>query len=292
MDERWTMLFGGAVALGGVLGLMVGWRRRTFGVVLNGMVAGVLVAAFWCALDEAFAPLHDAVAQAIDGLAGYWPVGRLFGGLTAGLSVGVGVLAGYEAWSRRAGLPSREELARGEIARLSVGRERSGHARRARWSPRRSMLVMATGSGLCALGAGLAVGSVVTSGQIVLAVLLTVAFALHLGSEAFTVVAPLTANGGRRWWLLLGMGLIGGAPALLGTFFGRWISPEADDVVGQTLGVGLLGLAAGILLYLVVRRIGVLAARGRPGSLYAGIGIGFFAAFLGNMALMVAVGVA
>ncbi len=292
MDELWTMLSGSAVAVSGILGLVLGWRRRAADVLPSAVVVGVLAAVFWCALTEAFIPVHAALEHAIDGLAGYRPSGWLACGLAGGFLVGLAVTAGYETWSRGAGASRKEELTRGEAAHWSVGTDRSGGARHALWSPRRSMLVLATGTGLCGLGAGLAIGSVAVSGETGLAILLTAAFVLHTGTEAFAVTAPLTASGRRRWGLLGSMGVIGGAPAVLGTFLGRRFTNDTDDVLAQSIGVAVLALAVGIMLHLLIRRVGVLIARGRPGLVYTGIGAGFVVALVGDLALMVAVGTA
>src|SRR4029453_7887292 len=82
-------------------------------------------------------------------------------------------------------------------------------------------------------------------GELTLAVLLIVGFALHNTTEGFGIVGPLAATGVRASWGGLGLaGRIGGGPTLLGTIVGTSFS-------SSYLYVGCLALAGGALLYVI-----------------------------------------
>ena len=85
---------------------------------------------------------------------------------------------------------------------------------------------MAIGIGLHNLGEGLAIGSAYASGALALGAFLVVGFAIHNTTEGLAIVAPLREGGGRPGFgRLLGLGLIAGAPAILGA----WIGASAFD---------------------------------------------------------------
>jgi zinc transporter ZupT len=136
-------------------------------------------------------------------------------------------------------------------------------------------LMVAIGIGLHNLGEGLAIGSAYSSGALALGAFLVVGFAIHNTTEGLAIVAPLAdrAPGFRR---LLLLGLIAGAPAILGAWIGAaafnpslaaflfgagvgaiaqviWqLVPSMRDDSGRALHVGAVaGLLAGIaVLYL------------------------------------------
>src|SRR5205809_361280 len=92
---------------------------------------------------------------------------------------------------------------------------------------------------------GLAIGQAATAGEVWLALLLVIGFALHDGTEGFGIVGPLAGAGERAsWgWLLLA-GVVGGGPTFLGTVVGTMFH---SDLVF----VAFLALAAGAILYVV-----------------------------------------
>ena len=101
-------------------------------------------------------------------------------------------------------------------------------------------LLVAIGIGLHNLGEGLAIGSAYAGGALALGAFLVVGFALHNTTEGLAIVAPL---GGSRPSLrrLLGLGLIAGAPVILGA----WIGAAAfnSSIVALLLGVGAGAIA-------------------------------------------------
>jgi len=112
---------------------------------------------------------------------------------------------------------------------------------------------IAAGIGLHNFSEGLAIGQTAHAGEISLALLLVVGFALHNATEGFGIVGPLAAAGVRPTWAWLAtMGLVGGGPTFLGTLLGTSISSEF-------VFVAFLALAAGAILYV----LGELFAAGR-----------------------------
>ena len=101
-------------------------------------------------------------------------------------------------------------------------------------------LLIAIGIGLHNLGEGLAIGSAYAAGALALGAFLVVGFALHNTTEGLAIVAPMSAQrpGLRR---LVGLGLIAGAPAILGA----WIGAAAynPSVVAFLLGAGAGAIA-------------------------------------------------
>jgi zinc transporter, ZIP family len=76
-------------------------------------------------------------------------------------------------------------------------------------------LMVAIGIGLHNLGEGLAIGSAYAAGALALGAFLVVGFAIHNTTEGLAIVAPL-AQERNRLVRLLALGLIAGAPAILG----------------------------------------------------------------------------
>jgi ZIP family zinc transporter len=126
-------------------------------------------------------------------------------------------------------------------------------------------------------GEGLAIGGSAASGEIGLAVLLVIGFALHNGTEGFGIVAPLAAEGERpSWGFLLAMGLIGGGPTFVGTAIGAQFTSDALSVV-------FLTLAAGSILYVVLQLVMLAGRSPRHRPLYAGVLVGLAVGFVTDM---------
>jgi ZIP family zinc transporter len=145
----------------------------------------------------------------------------LIGGLVAYL-----VLAGIDAY-----LAQRSRAAR------ASGAASAGAAYLA--------LLVAIGIGLHNLGEGLAIGSAYASGALALGAFLVVGFAIHNTTEGLAIVAPLR-DGRPSLGRLLGLGLIAGAPAILGA----WIGAAAFD---PSLGALLFGVGVGAIVRVIVQ---------------------------------------
>jgi ZIP family zinc transporter len=111
-------------------------------------------------------------------------------------------------------------------------------------------LLVAIGIGLHNLGEGLAIGSSYATGALALGAFLVVGFAIHNTTEGLAIVAPLRegsgpkASVGFRWLLVLG--LIAGAPAVLGA----WIGAAAFN---PSLAALLFGVGVGAIARVIVQ---------------------------------------
>jgi ZIP family zinc transporter len=141
---------------------------------------------------------------------------QAFGGVALVL---LGALASFVALSAvEAGLTARTKRARGAGAAGAY-----------------LALLVAIGIGLHNLGEGLAIGSAYAAGALALGAFLVVGFALHNTTEGLAIVAPLAEDRPKLRRLAM-LGLIAGAPAVLGA----WIGAAAfnSSVVAFLLGAG------------------------------------------------------
>ncbi|OLT03700.1 metal transporter [Pseudonocardia sp. CNS-004] len=104
----------------------------------------------------------------------------------------------------------------------------------------RLAVLIAIGIGLHNLGEGLAIGSAYAVGELALGAALVVGFALHNTTEGIAIVAPL-ARDRPRLLTLLGMGLLAGAPAIVGTIIGASVDNAALAAFLFGVGVGAIG---------------------------------------------------
>jgi zinc transporter, ZIP family len=106
-------------------------------------------------------------------------------------------------------------------------------------------LLVSVGIGLHNLGEGVAIGSAYAAGALALGAFLVVGFALHNTTEGLAIVAPVAREQPplRR---LAALGLIAGAPAVLGA----WIGAAAFNA---SLAAFLFGFGAGAIVQVVVQ---------------------------------------
>ena len=123
-------------------------------------------------------------------------------------------------------------------------------------------LLVAIGIGLHNLGEGLAIGSSYATGALALGAFLVVGFAIHNTTEGLAIVAPLRegdraegAGCGFRW--LLALGLIAGAPAVLGA----WIGAAAFN---PSLAALLFGVGVGAIARVIVQIAPAMRDARRP----------------------------
>jgi zinc transporter, ZIP family len=106
-------------------------------------------------------------------------------------------------------------------------------------------LLVAVGIGLHNLGEGVAIGSAYSVGALALGAFLVVGFALHNTTEGLAIVAPI-AHLRPSVWRLAMLGLIAGAPAVLGA----WIGAAAFNT---SLAAFLFGFGAGAIVQVIVQ---------------------------------------
>ncbi len=131
-------------------------------------------------------------------------------------------------------------------------RAAAGAAGRTGW---RAALMVAIGIGLHNLGEGLAIGSAYAIGELALGAFLVVGFAIHNTTEGVAIAAPLSAARRPPLGRLLGLGVIAGAPAIIGGIVGATVN-------NAELTAFLLGVGVGAIAQVVVQ----LAASLRDGS--------------------------
>jgi len=276
VSETQTLLLGFIAGVTILIGLPLGRMhspRPALRQMLNAVAIGILLFLVWDVLVHAWEPVDTALGRLHGGSAGIGPVlgyGALF---LLGLATGLLSLVYYESWLAARRQPRNfgpGAMAPGELAAARPGI--------AGWSAARRMsLLIAVGIGLHNFGEGLAIGGSAGAGEIGLATVLVIGFALHNGTEGFGIVAPLAAEGDRpSWGFLLLMGLIGGGPTLLGTAVGRQFTSPAMSVI-------FLTLAAGSILYVVIQLLGVALKNGRKELIYYGVLIGLAAGFVTDM---------
>jgi zinc transporter, ZIP family len=140
-----------------------------------------------------------------------------------------------------------------------------------------SATLVAAGIGLHNLGEGVAIGAAYSAGALALGAFLVVGFALHNTTEGLAIVAPLARERvslGR----LVGLGLLAGAPAVLGAWFGA-------AAFNASIAAFLFGFGAGAIVQVIVTLSPSL--RDDDGRL---LHPGAVTGILGGMALMFATG--
>jgi len=118
-------------------------------------------------------------------------------------------------------------------------------------------LLIAVGIGLHNLGEGLAIGTAYTTGALALGAFLVVGFALHNTTEGLAIVAPI-ADSQPSLRRLAALGLIAGAPAVLGA----WIGASAFN---NSVAAFLFGAGAGAIVQVIVQLAPSLRGEGERG---------------------------
>jgi ZIP family zinc transporter len=122
-----------------------------------------------------------------------------------------------------------------------------------RGSPLQLAMMIAIGIGLHNLGEGLAIGSAYAIGELALGTALVVGFAVHNTTEGLAIVAPLTEQR-QPLWMLGVLGLVAGAPTIVGAVIGAAVDNAA-------LAAVLLGVGAGAVAQVVVQILATLRDR-------------------------------
>ncbi len=133
-------------------------------------------------------------------------------------------------------------------------RARRERARQAGAGAFQLSLLVAIGIGLHNLGEGLAIGSAYAIGELALGAFLVFGFALHNTTEGLAIVAPLTAHPRPSLPRLAALGLIAGAPAILGAMIGAAAyNPE--------LAALLIGIGIGAIVQVIVQLVPAIRDR-------------------------------
>jgi len=176
----------------------------------------------------------------------------LLGGFTIG-SLGIGLL---ERKIRSKGSAGPPPIAGGATDALTVEDAQrldleTGEAAK---QALRTGLFIAAAIGLHNFAEGLAIGVSAGTGEIALATVLVVGFALHNATEGFGIIGPLGSVQPSWSWLGLA-GLIAGLPVVIGASIGYGVDSEPLEIL-------FFGLAGGAILFVIgevwngVRRYG------------------------------------
>jgi ZIP family zinc transporter len=223
-------------------------------VALAMFAVGVLAFLFVDIFEHGFEIVEEAVVGFKDGEQGIGEAFGLFVLLGAGFAAGTAGLATLERRLRPA--PPPPPIAGGSTDALTVEDAKiltsNGESDRRRVL--RLGMTIAVAIGLHNFAEGLAIGVSASSGEIALATVLIVGFALHNATEGFGIVGPLGSVRPSWGWLALA-GLVGGGPVFLGTIVGY-------KVTSEPLELAFYGLAGGAVLYVIsevwagLRRLG------------------------------------
>jgi ZIP family zinc transporter len=212
---------------------------------------GVLAFLFVDVFEHGFEIVEHSVEQYDEGTGSLghavWLVLLLGVGFTLG-SAGLGV---FEQRARRR--RARPPMAGGATAALDVNVASAAAVEARAWALRTGMTV-AVAIGLHNFAEGLAIGVSAQAGEIGLATVLIIGFALHNATEGFGIVGPLGDVRPSWRWLALA-GLIGGGPVFLGAMVGYQVTSEPLELL-------FYALAGGAILYVIgevwhaMRRVG------------------------------------
>ena len=248
------MSFAETAALGAIagftifLGLPIGRAEGLSArarVGLSMLSAGILAFLFMDVGAEGLGIIETHLDAFKEHDASLWPVIGLFALLSAGFLIGVGGIATVQ---RRLGASKSDPppLAGAESTVAMSPAELAEHHRAFQAIDRRALstaMAIAVAIGLHNFAEGLAIGVSAKAGEISLATVLIVGFALHNATEGFGIIGPL--GDVRPSWRWLGLaGLIGGGPVFLGSVVGY-------NVTSEPLELGFYALAGGAILYVI-----------------------------------------
>jgi ZIP family zinc transporter len=240
--------FGETVLLGALAGFTIylglpfarlqilGTRSR---VALSMFAVGVLAFLFVDVFEHAFEIVEGAVSGYRAGDNGLGRAIGLVALLGAGFAGGTAGLATLERLMRR-GTP-RPPIAGGSVDTLPA--DDAAHLAAQMDGVRRQALqtgmVIAAAIGLHNFAEGLAIGVSASTGEIGLATVLIVGFALHNTTEGFGIVGPLGAVQPSWRWLALA-GLVAGGPTFIGAMVGYKVSSEPLELAFYALSGGAI----------------------------------------------------
>ena len=146
-------------------------------------------------------------------------------------------------------------------------------------SPQTLAVLIAVGIGLHNLGEGLAIGSAYAVGSLALGASLVIGFAIHNTTEGLAIVTPLAARRPRIRRLAL-LGLIAGAPAILGALIGATVTQPTLAGLLFGIGAGAVGQVAMKLLPMLKDETGRILTPLTAGGIIAGVAVMFVTGLL------------
>jgi zinc transporter, ZIP family len=215
-------------------------------VALAMFSVGVLAFLFVDVFEHAFGIVEEAVEGFKDGERSFGDASGLALLLGAGFASGTAGLAMIERWMRpRRRDPAPAPIAGGATDAMTVDQAQAvlGEAAIQRARVLRTGMTIAVAIGLHNFAEGLAIGVSASTGEIGLATVLIVGFALHNATEGFGIVGPLGDVRPSWTWLALA-GLVGGGPTFLGSILGY-------NVTSEPLELAFYAVSGGAILYVI-----------------------------------------
>lgn len=212
--------------------------------------------------------------------------------LTAGLLVFLGVDALKEAFEVAARVPGPLRgvalitggLAGSFLALVAVGRLTMGATDEA--ADRLTLAYfIAAGIGLHNLGEGLAIGAAYVLGEVALGAFLVLGFMVHNTTEGLAIVSPIAHDRTRLRHLAL-LGLVAGAPTILGTWIGGFTYSEPGAVLFLSIGAGAVFQVVYEIVRFRARGGEVLGALAAPRNFF-GLLAGFLLMYLTGLLVAV-----
>ena len=245
-------------------------------VALAMFAVGVLAFLFVDVLEHAFEIVEESVEGYEEGTGSLGHAIWLTLLLGGGFALGSAGLAVFEQRVRRRG--ARPPMAGGatDVAdpRVTVAGLPAPDARK--WALRTGMTIAAA-IGLHNFAEGLAIGVSAQAGEIGLATVLIVGFALHNATEGFGIVGPL-GDVRPSWGWLLVAGLVGGGPTFVGAMVGY-------NVTSEPLELLFYALAGGAILYVIGEVWQGMRRYGHRELGLAMLGVGFMLAVTTEMVI-------
>lgn len=243
-----TALLGAVAGSTIFLGLPVGRLERLSArtrVALAMFSVGILVFLLVDVVGHGFALTEDAVTAFKDDEGSFGHAAALALLLIGGFGVGSAGLGILERRMRPRVPPA--PIAGGAAAAVLSADDEARIAAQVAAVRRQALmtgLIIATAIGLHNFAEGLAIGVSARAGEIGLATVLIVGFALHNATEGFGIVGPLGDVKPTWRWLALA-GLLGGGPTFVGSMVGYHVTSESLELLFYALAGGAITYVIG-----------------------------------------------
>jgi ZIP family zinc transporter len=241
-----TVLLGALAGFTIYLGLpfarlqLLGPRTR---VGLAMFAVGVLAFLFVDVMEHGLGIVEESVEGYKDGEQTFGRIVGLALLLGGGFAAGCAGLAALEARMRPAGDKTAPIAGGSPALTVEDAQALDLQAAAARARALRTGMTIAAAIGLHNFAEGLAIGVSAGTGEISLATVLIVGFALHNATEGFGIVGPLGSVRPSWGWVVLA-GVVGGGPTFLGSLVGYNVSSEPVELA-------FYAVSGGAILYVI-----------------------------------------
>jgi zinc transporter, ZIP family len=241
-----TVLLGALAGFTIYLGLpfarlqLLGDRAR---VALAMFAVGVLAFLFVDILEHGFAIVEQAVEGFKDDKESFARVLGLTALLAGGFAAGTAGLGMLERRMRPRRPPPPMAGGASDAVTIDDAASVARYTDDARARALQTGMTIAAAIGLHNFAEGLAIGVSASTGEISLATVLIIGFAMHNATEGFGIVGPLGSIRPSWRWLALA-GLVGGGPTFVGAIVGY-------NVTSEPLELAFYAVSGGAILYVI-----------------------------------------